>query len=60
VDHPPTTGRATPGLDDVRALEIGALIDRYAGAVHALDTRLLDADAEQASTYFRPEAGVGR
>ncbi|GAB4552888.1 MAG: hypothetical protein Tsb0013_15260 [Phycisphaerales bacterium] len=51
-----------PTIDpaEFAALETDALIQRYADGVHTLDPRLLQASDEQLSTYFRPEAGVGR
>ena len=49
-----------PDRDEIRSLPPDALTERYARGVEALDARLLRADDEQLSTYFRPEAGVGR
>ena len=46
--------------DEIRALDTESLIERYASGVDSLDPRLLSATDEQASAYFRPEAGIGR
>lgn len=59
TDAPPTQ-HTEPDLDEIRSLPEASLIERYARGVDHLDARLLHADDEQLSTYFRPEAGVGR
>lgn len=51
---------APPSRQSVAALEIPALIDRYAYGVNCLDRRVLELSDEDLDTFFRPEAGVGR
>lgn len=49
-----------PSLAAFQAMPTPELLERYRRGTELLERRLLDLSDEQADTFFRPEAGVGR